>query len=148
MSMYGVAYAPLEPGKGDGAKQSMKKECDVNRIVARYVETGMLEHLATGIPAYVDVSELGDYRSIIEQVRSVESYFAKLPAAVRGAFEHDPAVFMDYLETASAEDLEKFGLDALGDRPRARIEVEEPMAPVVAPEVPDVAPEEPGTVST
>ncbi len=50
MSMYGVAYAPLEPGDGPGAKQSMKDECDVNLIVARFAETGLMEHLSEGIP--------------------------------------------------------------------------------------------------
>jgi len=117
MSMYGVPYAPLNTGKDGGAKQSMRDECDVNLIVERFAETGLLEHVASGIPQFVDVSELGDFRSVIEQVREVEEYFAGLPAKVRGVFQHDASNFMEFLESgASEEDLRKIGLDVVGDR--------------------------------
>ncbi len=117
MSMYGVVYAPLEPGEGPGAKQSMKDECDVNMIVARFAETGLVDHVSEGIPVFVDVSELGDYRSVIEQVRKVDEYFAGLPADVRSEFKNDASRFMSYLESgASQEDLMKLGLAVVGDR--------------------------------
>ncbi len=152
MSMYGVTYAPVKPGKG-GAKQSMKDECDINGIVARYQKTGLLSHLASGVPAFVDVSELGDYRSVIEQVRSVEAYFAGLPALVRSVFQNDARTFMDYLETRpSDEDLEEIGLEAIEGRLSSiadrEVVVEPP--PVVEPPVvvPEVPPEGDGTVAT
>ncbi len=155
MSMYGVAYEPLAPGKGPGAKQSMKDECDVNLIVARFAETGLIDHLADGIPAFVDVSELGDYRSIIEQVRKVDEYFAGLPAGVRGEFGNDAARFMDYLESgASAEDLQKLGLEVVGDRradeerQRRRDDAAEAAEVVEVPAAPPVPPEAAGTVPT
>ncbi len=150
MSQYGVAYKPLEPGDGPGAKQSMREECDVNKIVERYVKTGLIDHLADGIPQFVDVAELGDYRSVIEQVRAVELYFAGLPALVRRSFEDDARLFMDYLETnPSEEDLELLGLAAIGDRravERIRRAGDEPV--VEEPEAPPEAPVEPGTVPT
>ncbi len=63
------------------------------------------------------MSELGDYRSIIEQVRKVDEYFSGLPAEVRSEFLNDASRFMDYLESgASVEDLEKLGLKVVGDR--------------------------------
>lgn len=149
MSMYGVPYSALEPGKGAGAKQSMLDECDVNLIVERFAKTGLLEHIAEGIPQYVDASELGDFRSVLEQVRKVEDYFSGLPAAVRSSFQNDAARFMDYLESgASAEDLQKLGLAIVGDRraDEERQRRREDAAPKV--DAVPVAPEEPSTVST
>jgi len=152
MSMFGVPYSALEPGDGPGAKQSMKDECDVNKIVERFQKSGLISHLGAGVPAFVDVSELGDYRSVIEQVRSVEAYFAGLPAKVRSVFKNDARSFMDYLETApTVQDLEEVGLDAIEGRLSAiedRPPVEEPEAPPESPAAPEVAPVEPGTVPT
>ncbi len=117
MSMYGEPYAPLDASQGGGAKQAMKDECDVNLIVRRFDKTGFIGHLAEGIPTFVDASELGDYRSIIDQVRKVDEYFSGLPASVRTEFENDASRFMDFLESgASEEDLMKLGLAVVGDR--------------------------------
>lgn len=133
MSMYGVAYAPLAPGNRPGAKQSMREECDVNKIVLRFQKTGLLTHVASGVPAFVDVSELGDYRSVIEQVRLVEEYFLGLPAKVRSAFENDARSFMDYLEgDPSQGDLEALGLEAIEGR-LSSIEDRPPIEPELDP---------------
>lgn len=150
MSMYGVPYAALEPGDGPGAKQSMADECNVNLIVERFEKTGLIDHLAAGVPQFVDASELGDYRSIIEQVRVVDEYFMGLPAQVRQAFGNDPRLFMDYLETKpSRDELESLGMEAIAERRRPAEDrrVSDVVVPEV-PEVPEVAPEEPGTVPT
>ncbi len=102
-------------------KQSMRDECDVNFIMARYVKTGLIEHLSGGIPSFPDVSELGDYRSAIENMRSADKYFQGLPAEVRARFGHDAANFMEFLQSgASEEDLRKLSLEILGDRRTAR----------------------------
>ncbi len=142
MSQYGVAYAPVDVSGESRTKQSMKKECDVNRIVASFQKTGLITHLAEGYPIFADVSELGDYRSVIEQVRAVDKYFAGLPAAVRTAFGNDASNFMDYLESgATVEELEKAGLSVLEGRLVELVEVEER-------EAIDEPPEEADTVST
>jgi len=119
MSMYGVEYSPLLCGKGR-TKQAMRDECDINLIMARYSKTGLLTHLAEGIPQFVDVSEVGDYRAATENVRRVEEYFMGLPSQVRKEFDNDAAAFMEFLESgASEDDLRELGLKVVGDR-RAR----------------------------
>ncbi len=150
MSMYGIPYAPIKCGKGL-AKQSMRDECDVNLIMAKFVKTGLISHVARGLPSFVDVSELTDYRSAIEQVRSVEKYFAALPAGVRTRFDNDAVSFMSFLESgASGEDLEALGLEALGDR-RARSKdgrEGDSVEPDVVPPPPVVPAEAAGTLPT
>lgn len=145
MSMYGVVGTRITCGVGR-AKQSMRDECDVNLIVAQYVKTGFISHVTSGIPTFADVSELTDYRSAIEHVRSVEKYFSGLPAAVRSRFENDAVTFMEYLDGgASEEDLKALGLDVLGDRrARARDGREGDSPPVLVVPAPEVIPPEPG----
>ncbi len=118
MSMSGKPYAALScEGSVDRAKQSMRDECDVNMIMAKFTKTGLISHLADGIPLFADVSEMGSYREAIENVRGVERYFAGLPAEVRSRFDNDTVQFMEYLETGSTvEDLEALGMAILGDR--------------------------------
>lgn len=76
-------------------KQSMAEQVDVNNIVARFRQTGLIEHLAKGSPRYLDVSEVGDYRSALEQVQTVGEFFAGLPAPIRAEFGNDPAQLLD-----------------------------------------------------
>ncbi len=135
MSMYGVTDTRITSGPGK-AKQSMKDECDVNLIVARFTETGFMSHVSSGIPSFVDVSELTDYRSALEHVRSVTEYFAGFPAKVRAEFGNDAVAFMEYLESgATPEDLEALGREIVGDRrapSRNRRAGEEPVSEEVA----------------
>lgn len=117
MSFGFSGHEPLDVSGESRTKQSMKDECDVNLIVARFDKTGLISHLAEGVPQFVDVSELGDYRSIIEQVRKVDEYFAGLPARVRSEFKNDASLFMDFLESgASHDELLELGLAVVGDR--------------------------------
>jgi len=150
MSMYGEVYERVKPGKGL-TKQSMRDECDVNLIMAKYVKTGFIDHVASGVPSFVDVSEMSDYRSALEHVREVGEYFDHMPAAVRKRFENDPAMFMAYLESgASDEDLEALGLEVLGDRrARAQDGREGDVRPIpdVVPD-PEVTPDPDGTLPT
>lgn len=146
MSMYGVAYRPLDASAEatgqDRTKQSSKDECDVNLIMARYVKTGMLSHLAAGVPHFADVSEVADYRTAIDVVRGAEGFFAQLPAEVRAHFQNDVAEFVDFVsDPANADRLAEVGLAAL-DR-RVKAPAEEPVVEEPPPEV-----EAPGTVST
>ncbi len=150
MSMYGVTDTRITCGKGR-AKQSMKDECNINLIMAQYTKTGFISHLAKGVPSFVDVSTLTDYRSAIEHVRSVEEYFSDLPAVVRTRFDNDAVTFMEYLDSgASEEDLRDLGLEVLGDqRARARNEREGDVVadPVVVP-APEITPEPDSTPIT
>lgn len=78
-----------------GAHQSFQDECDINNILARHQAGGTITHLAKAEPIWSDVSELPDYRTALDQVRTVREYFADLPSSVRAEFDNDPAQFMD-----------------------------------------------------
>lgn len=125
-----AATAVVFDGEGR-TKQSMKDECDINRIVSQFERTGIVTHLAKGQPAYLDISEVADYRTAIEQVRAASDFFMQLPAAVRKEFNNDPAELID----AMADPSEHGRLEELGLLEVAAAEAAEPEAAPVAPEV-------------
>lgn len=89
----------------DRAKQAPKAECDINNVLLRYRKSGLVTHLASGVPTYMDVSEVGDYKSAMDHLRSTERFFQALPAKVREYFDNDPVAFLDYASSVSKEDL-------------------------------------------
>jgi len=111
-------------------RQSEKDSCDVNKIVERFKRTGILPPVARQ-GFYADVAELGGYREVLERVNEARGYFAQLPAQVRADFENDPAQFLDFVATATVEELTAAGL--------AEEPVEGPSGPG------DIAPEPKGT---
>jgi len=114
---------PVVMAIGDGrTKQEFKHECDVNTIIRRFVRDGFLVHMAKGTPKFLDVSEIGDYRTAIDQVRAAEEYFGNLPAKVRAKFGNDAARFLDEAGKLSRDELRELGLVELrkDDRPKRR----------------------------
>lgn len=99
----------VECGPGR-VRASMKDECDINRIMSRYAKSGLVTHLAAGKPRYMDVSDVGDYRSLVERVARAEKVFLRLPAKVRASFQNSAAVFLD----AVADPGRRPELEALG----------------------------------
>lgn len=110
----------LEPSR---TKQSFKDICDINNIVKRARKTNMIDHLNAGVPRFMDVSEVTDYRSALEAVERGQEHFMGLPADVREAFDNDPATYVDFLTDPDArERLEAIGthvLDAKKDPEKA-----------------------------
>jgi len=80
-------------------KQSMRDEVDINRIVGRARRVQAVTHLARGVPSYMDVSDVGDYKGALDMIRSMDAYFERLPAKLRAEFRNDPALFLDEMET-------------------------------------------------
>jgi len=79
----------------DRAKQSFKDECDVNRIMARYLATGQLPNMATVDPQYLDVTGL-DYQAHQNFIAGANSLFHELPSKIRARFGNSPAEFLDF----------------------------------------------------
>lgn len=108
------------------AHQSFKDECDYNNVLAKWQNSGLITHINPSQPIYADVSNMGDYRSALELIRSAQSSFDALPASVRDRFDNDPAKLLSFLEDPSNRDeAVKLGL-ALETSPA----VEKPSAPM------------------
>lgn len=79
-------------------KDSFKDECDINKIMKKYLRYGQLPALVQREPQYGDFSEVPDYQEALEIVHRAEVAFSALPAAVRRECENDPAVFLERVQ--------------------------------------------------
>ncbi len=118
-------------------KQSEAKATNINTIVKQYDRTGVLPQ--DGREAlYMDVSDVPDYRSALDQVNRADEMFMQLPADLRARFENEPAVFLDWTsDPANRAEMVELGMLPKPDE-------EEPTAPPIAPvvtEPPERAPE-------
>ena len=92
-------------------KQAPKDECDINRIVNKFLRTGVVDHLANKQPRYLDCVNVTNYNDAIDIVRNAQSEFEALPAAVRRRFDNDPAAFLAaFDDPALRGELEELGL--------------------------------------
>ena len=104
MGMYNKANDPDGISCGPGVtKQSFKDECDVNKIIARFEKTGMIEALNKKTPFYGDVSGLVDYHEALNKVVEVETLFNSMSAEVRERFSNDPEKMIAFLNDKKNE---------------------------------------------
>ena len=93
--------------------QSDARDCDINAIMARYKQTGILPlntfRNKKGI--YADVSEYGDYKDCRMRVEAAEQMFMSMPAKVRDRFRNSPAEFLAFCaDPKNAQELIDLGL--------------------------------------
>lgn len=71
-------------------KQAFRDECDINVIMARYENSGVLPVLASKEPRFGDFSSVEDYHSACNRVLEAQALFDGMPASVRDHFGNDP----------------------------------------------------------
>jgi len=94
-------------------KQSYKDSCDVNKILARYQKTGVIDHVKAhgGDYGFMDGST---YQEQMLQITKAQSMFNELPSKARAYFENDPAKFLDTVENFNEDGSTAALLDELG----------------------------------
>lgn len=85
-------------------EQHHARACDINTIMAKYVRTGLIEHVSQYEPRFGDVSKV-DFQDAMFLVKEVESEFQNLPAYVRAHYGDA----QNYLEAISTPE----GVEAL-----------------------------------
>lgn len=125
-------------------KQEFKDDCDINIIIERCLRNGAplptYEHVA---PIYADITEMGDYRDMVERIRRADDAFMEMPAPVRARFDNDPGKLLDMLADPSrVDEAVELGLAVRREEPPAP----EPKAakpPVAGPKGKPVVPAKP-----
>lgn len=111
------------------AVQSQKDRADIKKIIARYKNTGIVDHLANVDRVFRDVSEFTDFADLMRQTKEAERQFMTLPSKLRAVFDHSVERWLDV-----AHDPEKF------EEIRPKLEelgvLEKAAAPVVPAAVP------------
>lgn len=82
---------------GGRTRQSFAAECDINNIMARYMKTGALEHVARVVPRFGDVTGQ-DFQQAMDLVANARSAFEDLPSALRSRFDNDPAMLLEFMQ--------------------------------------------------
>ncbi|QGH72126.1 MAG: scaffold protein [Microviridae sp. ctjWc39] len=104
-----------EFSKPSMTKQSFREECDINLIMKKFKKVMGADFLSrySGYAGgqFGDFSQVGDYRSAIDQVNEARASFEALPSIVRKRFGNDPALFLDFcLDPKNLDELVSMGL--------------------------------------
>lgn len=69
-------------------EQCFKDECDTDRILQRYAETGTWSSMPSSgrVPMFEDVSDVPELASHLSQMNNLQSMFSGLPAEVKARF--------------------------------------------------------------
>jgi phage internal scaffolding protein len=97
----------VEPTKTD---QSQAQSCDVNFILKKYQQTGILP--GTNVESvYRDVSDVPTYQEALNTVINAQQQFEALDAHTRKKFSNDPSEFLEFASNSeNAPELIKMGL--------------------------------------
>lgn len=91
-------------------KQSMKAECDINTILRQYSRTGVLTHVQSARPTYLDLPDGIDFQQALNIVLEGQEAFASIPAKVRAHYNNDPSAFLAALsDPEQADQLREWG---------------------------------------
>lgn len=92
-------------------KQCFKDECDINKIMEKYIKTGQLPALQEKDPSYGDFTTLNDFQEAQELIIKANDQFEALPAAIRDRFQNDPEQFIAFVENPdNLEEMIKLGV--------------------------------------
>lgn len=96
------------------AQQHFKEECDINHIMKRYRETGMLVdplQKATAKPQFGDFSTSFDFMEAQNIVARARESFDAMPSNIRERFGNNPAAMLAFMENEeNYEEAVKLGL--------------------------------------
>lgn len=102
---------PARPMTDGLTIQSAKDECDINKIIAKYQKTGLVQHIAVHGPNYGEYDAV-DFQTAMETIAAGQEMFLELPSSVRKRFNNDPSQFMEFVNDpeTTLEDLQRHGL--------------------------------------
>ena len=94
-------------------QQNFKAECDINTIMARYEDTGLLDDNASvhGVGSFLDVASSVDYHAAQNLIAKANEVFLDLPTKVRRRFNNDPVEFLAFIDDdANLDEARELGL--------------------------------------
>lgn len=122
----------VDCSKDGVTKQEFQKDCDINRIMAKYQKTGVINHLSKWGEQYGEVPATDLMEAYLISERAGEM-FRELPSSLRNKFEGDPVKFLQFVQ-----DPENVG--ELGELGLLRGEPREPPQPTKKAEDPPPPP--------
>lgn len=95
--------------------QSQRSRSEIKNILAKYEQTGVVEHLNSVDLQFRDVTEFEDFADLMRQSAAAKQAFMRLPSKLREVFGHDHHRWLDAAHNPEAltelrPQLEKLGL--------------------------------------
>lgn len=91
-------------------QQHFKEECDINRIILKFTETGFVSHQMPGLPTFGEAPAT-TFTEAMFIVSEAQETFNGLPAEIRDHFGNDPQAFLDaFNDESQKETLIELGL--------------------------------------
>lgn len=84
-------------------QQHQKDETDINKIMKRFVKTGIIDHVNKHQPHYGENTAI-DYQQSLDIIIQAENMFAELPSQARKHFDNDPKAFLKFVEDPNNHD--------------------------------------------
>ena len=69
-------------------EQSHAPSCDINLILAQFMETGIMPNMKQSTPQYADVTGI-DFQDIQNQLANAKTLFEELPDPVKAQFDNE-----------------------------------------------------------
>jgi phage internal scaffolding protein len=92
------------------ALQSAEEESNINTIVRKFGLTGELPGQVV-MPKSGDFTNIPDFHTAMNLIRTTEEAFLRVPAEVRARFGNDPQAFMEFCEDdANRDEARRLGL--------------------------------------
>lgn len=120
----------FDPGAPGITQQQFKDDADINTIMRRYNQTGILGSGRPGLrsPQFMDCCT-EDFHEMQNRLAAIKETFMALPAAFREKLRNDPAALVDFMaDPANEAECIKLGLID-GPSPVAPDPVPDPPAP-------------------
>lgn len=89
-------------GQETRTHQSGKDECDINKLMEKYVKTGVLDHQKEHGENYGFATSI-DLLEALTTVKTAENMFNALPAKIRTKFDNNPGEFLDFVQDPANE---------------------------------------------
>lgn len=134
--------------KNGRTKQSFRDDSNINNIIKKYNETGLLPDLIKKEPQYGDFAKTQDFQSSLNLVIKAQEQFDALSATVRKRFNNDPAEMLAFVnDKRNQEELVKLGLATKRPVPKEQVAPARPSETSPAPN-PGQAPKGAGIIAT
>lgn len=108
-------------------QQHSKDETDINKIMARYIKTGVIDHVAKYQGQYLENNDL-DYHASQNIIIQADVMFSELPSSVRREFNNNPAEFLHFV--SDEENHAKLADMGLTNNPPEIPPIEQEKAPI------------------
>jgi len=130
-------------------QQHSKDEVDINNIMARYVKTGVIDHVNKFQGQYTENRET-DFHTAQNIISRANSMFLELPSQVREKFHNDPGAFVEFVENPDNHDkLYEMGVaNSKPKSPTSDNNTTPPASPPVQPNEPESTPPAPAAAAT